>query len=276
MKAVWTAAAVTILGVATASAADLPARVYTKAPPVVSPAYNWTGFYIGANVGALWSRSDVTVSVSDFFGPAGVGGPDGIATLNQNGSHRSTRATFQGGGQVGFNWQQGPWVLGVEGSINAINFKRTFDTGILPTPPLSPGLGTYRFADEHRSTWLATLGPRLGYASDRWLGYITGGAAFARVSFDTVSGPFAGCGGCSVATVHTTNRTGWFAGAGVEYAFAPNWSVKGEYLHADLGNVSHFDNLAAGGFPQASFVHNAKLTHDSLRFGINYKFGAMR
>jgi len=153
-----------------------------------------------------------------ILGPGGVGGPDGQSSLNRDGSRRLTDTNFLGGGQVGYNRQIGRVVLGVEASIDSVNFKQSFDTGILPTPPLSPGLGTYRFADQTKSSWLATVGPRVGYTFNRALVYVGGGAAFANVALWTTTGPFSGCGGCFVSSNASSTNTGWYVAAGVEYS----------------------------------------------------------
>jgi outer membrane immunogenic protein len=263
------AAAIVIAGPAMAADMAVKAR-----PIAFESAYNWSGFYVGANAGAVWSRSDVNLVSSPFFGPGGVGGPDGQSSLNRDGSRRLTGTNFLVGGQLGYNWQVGRFVLGVEGSIDSVNFKRSFDTGILPTPPLSPGLGSYRFADTAKSSWLATVGPRVGYTFDNFLVYVSGGAAFGDVALSTTSGPFIGCGGCLVSSQASSTKAGWFVGAGVEYGINSYLSVKGEYLHADLGSINFTDNLAAGGFPAASFAHSDKLTQDLVRVGLNLRLPA--
>jgi len=257
-----------MMGIGTANAADLPLKARAMAP---APVFSWSGFYVGANFGGGWTTSDVGLVSSDFFGPGGVGGPDGQATLNRDGSNRFRNFGLLGGLQAGYNWQAGSFLFGLEGSIDALHFDESFDTGIRPTPPLSPGLGLYQFSGQSRTNWLATLGPRVGVISGPWLAYATGGGAFGDVALRTTSGPFAGCGGCFVTTDTSQIRTGWFAGLGAEYALNAYLTVKGEYIHADLGTLSYSDNLAAGGFPTAAFAHSDKVTDDIIRVGFNVK-----
>jgi outer membrane immunogenic protein len=264
------------LAAASGALADgMPRYGSVKDAPYVAP-FSWTGFYLGVNAGAAWVQSDVTLTSNPvFFGPGGVGGPDGPASLDRDGSARFRDTVFTGGGQIGANWQMGTLVLGIEADLNAVRFSASADSGVRPTPPLSPGLGTYRFIESVDSDWLATARARLGYAMDRTLIYVTGGAAWAKFDFTQQSGPFSGCGGgplCTVTSSASGTKTGWAVGGGFEYAFTNNWTLKGEYLHADLGSVSFADNLAAGGFPAASFTHKADLTMDLARVGINYKF----
>jgi outer membrane immunogenic protein len=272
MKQLLSAVVLTTALVPIASADGIPPSY--KAPVVYKP-FSWTGFYAGLNAGAAWGESDVDLTASPtFFGPgggAGGGGPDGPATLDRDGSPNLHGRAFTAGGQAGYNWQTGILVLGVEGDLNSVLFTSSGDSGVRPTPPLSPGIGTYHFSESLSTDWLATLRGRIGYSMDHTLIYATGGAAWANIDFTQMSGPFIGCGGCSVTTSTSSTKSGWAVGGGLEYAFTNNWTLKGEYLHVDLGSVSFADNLAAGGFPAASFTHSATLTEDLARVGINYK-----
>ncbi len=133
-------AAVAVLGFATAaSAADLPARTYTKAPPMVAT-YNWTGFYIGANAGGAWSKAGTN------FGDA---------------------SGFVGGGQIGYNWQAAgsPLVLGLEADFQGTSLKNTETVGAITGEAKVPAFGTVR--------------GRIGYAWDRFMVYGTGGWAYS-------------------------------------------------------------------------------------------------
>ena len=129
-----------------ANAADLPRPVYTKAPPYQAPyAYNWTGFYIGINGGGGWGNS----------------------TWDSTGGFDTSGGMV--GGTVGYNWQMGTWVLGVEGDIDWADIKGTTATNCV-----GGGCTT-------QNNWLGTARGRVGYAFDRWLPYLTGGAAFGDV-----------------------------------------------------------------------------------------------
>jgi outer membrane immunogenic protein len=146
------------------------------------------------------------------------------------------------GGTAGFNWQIGQAVLGVEGDIDWTNISGTTNTLC--------GVGC-----KTSNTWLGTVRGRLGYAFDRFLPYITGGVAFGDIRA-SVPG-FAGA---------SATNAGWTLGGGLEYAFAPNWSIKGEYLYANLGSFNC--GLSCG----ATAVDNVSLRTNIFRAGVNFRF----
>jgi outer membrane immunogenic protein len=208
-----------------AMAADLKTPVY-KAPPagVLPAAYDWTGFYIGGHVGYGWGQKDWR----DNFG------------LNAS----STPNGFLGGGQVGYNYQIGQYVLGIEadGSWSGIKGGTT-------------ALGA---AIDNNVDWTSTVTGRAGMAFDRWLVYGKGGVAFAGDRFRTNR--------YTPATLEVTDtRVGWTVGAGVEYAFAPAWSAKLEYNFMDFGT-------RAVSFAPGTSTDIDQQVH-AVKFGINYKFG---
>ena len=205
------------LGVAQASAADLPARMPAKAPAYVAPmTYNWTGFYLGLNGGYGFGRSEFNGTLP-------------------SGSFDTSGGLF--GATVGYNWQTGPVVFGLEGDIDWSGIK---------------GSGTCGAATpcDVRNDYLATIRGRLGYAMDRWMPYITGGAAIGNVK-------------TSIAGFGDTNNTkgGWTVGGGIEASIAGPWTAKVEYLYVDLGDA---DTAVAG--TSASYKTNI------VRAGLNYKF----
>jgi outer membrane immunogenic protein len=202
-----------------ARAADFPRSSY-KAPEYVAP-FSWTGFYVGLNAGYGWGNSNWSGSGDDFqVAPKG----------------------FMGGGTLGYNWQTGAFVLGLEGDIDYMNLK-----GTAP----SEFCATCTFKD----TWLGTLRGRVGYSFDRWLPYLTAGAAYGNVYMATNNGSATG------------TKQGWTAGAGVEYAFAGAWSAKLEYLYVDLGSVTCAQ--AACGFATDESV---SFKANIVRAGVNYRF----
>ena len=117
-----------------------------------------------------------------------------------------------------------------------------------------------------------TFRPRVGVTSGNALFYVTGGLAVADYSF-TQGAVIPNCP-CGVTATVSKAKVGWAVGAGIEYAVTRAWSVKGEYLYVDLGSESFNTNLAAGGFPLATFSHDVKLTESIGRFGLNYKWGS--
>ena len=217
-----------------ANAADLGRPVYKAPPAGVLPAtYDWTGFYIGGHVGYGWATKDWR----DSFGLFDV-------STNLNG--------FLGGGQVGFNYQVQQFVFGVEGDFSWTGIKGGSTQNAVIAAPVGSTFNT-------DVNWTSTLTGRLGLAFDRWLVYGKGGVAWARDRFSTTAYTFP-------ASVDVTDtRLGWTAGAGVEYAFLPNWSAKLEYNFMDFGNK-------AVSFAPGRSTDVDQQIH-AVKFGINYKFG---
>ena len=205
-----------------ADAADIPAKGYYKGPPrsVVSY-YNWTGAYVGINGGYMWGQTEFTNTAGANFNTS----PKGWLV----------------GGTLGYNWQSGAMVYGIEGDFNWVDMNGT-DASLVCGATCNI-----------KNTWLSTVRGRIGYAFDRWLPYVTGGGAFGRVNVGNASG-----------TVDET-KSGWTAGVGVEYAFLGNWTTKLEYLHVDLGTATCDLSICTS-------TVNAKYTADIVRAGINYKF----
>jgi outer membrane immunogenic protein len=229
MKALLGGIALSIALAAPAMAADL--RMPVKAPPpMVAPAYNWTGFYIGAHVGGAWGTKDwVAVGV----GPLGSHDIDGLIA----------------GGQVGFNYQVGAWVWGVEVDFSWANL----DGG--HTDTVFVGNNTTEV------NWLGTATGRVGLAWDRALIYAKGGAAWVRDVYTITSPGF-------LAETRDTNW-GWTVGAGLEYGLTPNWSMKLEYNYLDFGTERISFNPNAG----APFERDVDQNIHLVKFGINYRFG---
>jgi outer membrane immunogenic protein len=229
-----------LLGMAApAIAADLsPAPV--KAPAMVAAAYNWTGFYVGVHGGGGWNK---------FSGVDPTDPTDSGSSANGSGA--------VAGGQIGGNYQIGQVVLGLEGTYAWSDIKVS-DGG-----PFGGGAG---LTVTLKNDYLATVAGRLGYAFDRVLIYGKGGAAFTRDRLDANNGlPGALAGTAS----GSFDRTGWVAGAGVEWAFLQNWSVKAEYNFMRFGNVTE-QPTTAGNLAASPAVVN--LDVQTAVAGINYRF----
>ena len=198
-------------------AADM-SRPAFKAPSSAEP-WNWTGFYVGINGGYGWGKSSWT---------------DPVATTT--GDFNFTGA--QVGGTIGYNLQMSQIVLGAEADIDASWIRGTDATVCCET----------------KNTWMGTARVRLGYAFDRWLPFISGGAAFGDVRMTPLG--FASA---------TDTRFGWTAGGGLEYAFMGAWSAKVEYLYADLGRSS----CGAG---TCGVANDVTFKANIVRGGLNYHF----
>jgi outer membrane immunogenic protein len=256
MKKLVAALLTVALSAAGASAADLPARTYSKAPVVVAPIYNWTGFYVGLNAGYGWGRSNLDTLVVGGFGP-----PNQVLVSSLDTLRLSPRG-FTGGGQAGYNWQSANWVFGLEADFDYFGAR---DSQL--TASTFVGGGNFTVANSARTDWLFTARPRLGYAFNRSLIYVTGGVAVTEFKYASslVDPVF----GTSQAAATSQTKAGWTVGAGWEYALLNNWSAKVEYLYADFGSVA----MTSIGGNGAVFNQKASYTTSIARAGINYKFG---
>lgn len=240
-----------------ASAADLAARPYAKAPAsVVEPIYSWTGFYAGLNLGGAWGRSDLDTLVVGGFGPPNQVLVSSLDTL------RLSPNGFTGGGQAGYNWQSGNWVFGLEADFSYFGLRAS-----QLVASTFVGGGNFTVSNSIKTDWLFTARPRVGYAFDRSLLYVTGGVAVTDIRYSSsLTDPVFGT---SQAAASSQTRAGWTVGAGWEYALFNNWSAKFEYLYADFGSVS----MTSIGGNGATFNQKASLTTNTARVGFNYKFG---
>jgi outer membrane immunogenic protein len=225
--------AIFALGTASAVAADLPARTYTKAPVYApAPVFNWTGIYVGAHIGAAFGGDD------GFTADAALGP---VTSSNRD-------ASFLGGGQIGADYQFAPnWVVGIEGQISGIsNNDRNFTSALGPTV-------------RDRSDWLASVTGRLGYTWGPGMIYAKGGVAFRDDSGLEIAGVPGGLG-------VTTDRenTGYTVGGGFEYMFAPAWSAKVEYQYYNFDTTT----VAFTGVPVLSYKDDLH----TVKVGINYHF----
>lgn len=253
------AAALGVLVSGSAFAADIM-PVYKAPPSAVTVGVNWTGFYVGGNIGGVWSRSSIDYAASTFFMAPSQISADGSPTL--------TDSTIMGGVQAGANWQTGAFVLGVETDINSVRVRQSATVTRATAPGLSLG---YTVSESVASNWLFTFRGRGGMTFGNALLYVTGGLAVADNKFSQ-SSFFPNCP-CGVNGEASGAKAGWTIGAGIEYAFAPAWTLKAEYLYVDLGKQTFSDNLGAFGFPQASFTHEEWLRESIARVGLNYRFG---
>ena len=263
---------VTLLAVICAGstfAADLPRKsVYKAHPPVATPAYNWTGFYAGLNAGGAWAREDETLVLTGNW----VGRPE-VPGIQSAGSQGLDPAGFTGGGQVGYNWQSGPAVLGIEADLNSLRLHKS---RFLPNGP-NASTDTFSLAASTESDWMATVRGRIGYAHDRLLLYFTGGLAVINRKFSQtlVQTNFAP-GFVETGSASATKRVPIYGG-GLEYALSNGWSLKGEYLYANLGELA-FSSAASCPAPDTATCllytgnHSDRLRLNITRVGLNYKF----
>jgi outer membrane immunogenic protein len=210
-----------------ACAADLggpPPKSYA------SPALNWAGVYAGANIGGAWSSADGTIT---------MGGASG--SISGNG------AGFLGGVQVGYNWQSGSFVAGLETDFQGSSGSGSADAAI----------GAITVTGTAKTPWFGTIRGRVGYANEGWLFYVTGGGLYGESTLDGVvstTGPFSS----------SANYWTWTAGAGVETFLWDRWSAKIEYLYAGSPNTAPV--------PPGTTDLTGSANTNIVRVGLNYHF----
>jgi outer membrane immunogenic protein len=279
------------IGAVDAVAADLPVKA-PIAPPLV---FTWTGCYVGGSAGWIGSdgRYDLRPAGSYLNAPGGLAPPNAagtgdfltnVAALSHSYSPRDNGGLV--GVQAGCNQQAGSFVFGVEGDWSWTSLRSTNNAAFAAFANV--GNPTFTNADhiEHVSTrldWLATFRGRAGWAWDRLYLYATGGLAVGDVRSDTAVtfGTFP-VNPVYNGAIHIGSgsswQVGWTAGAGAEYAFSPQWSVKAEYLYVDLGTFSYFSPLVAATAPAVvgpGYGWRTTVTERDhiVRVGLNYKFG---
>ena len=209
--------------------------------------YNWTGCYIGGHVGGGWANKKWSDAGGTFFAPGTV-----LADHDPDG--------FLGGGQIGCDYQTGPWVFGVEGQASWSNLEKdsTFTIQFFGTIPITT---------RSEIDFIATATGRVGYAFDRALIYAKGGVAWAHDKYSA----FRSDGRLAASASDTP--AGWTVGGGGEYAFAPNWSAKVEYNFIDFGtNRNTFTcTAAAAGLCVTAPIDIYQHIH-TVKVGLNYRF----
>jgi outer membrane immunogenic protein len=245
--ALLVAAAVSLTASQLASAADLgPVR---RAPPQAPAAYvppppvfSWTGFYIGGNLGAAWTQGHA----SDSFG---------------NSWSNAQQAVFAGGGQVGANYQFNWLVVGVEADFdwlaNNHNSSNAVDT-----------LTGHALQFSANNRWITTLAGRVGVAADNWLFYAKGGGGWVGVNNPTLTDVTTGG---SISISNSNSNSGWLAGGGIEWGFAPNWTARIEYDFLGLNNSSLTVPVGTP-FIGGDVVTVTNRDVQTLTVGVNYLF----
>jgi outer membrane immunogenic protein len=262
--------------------------------------YDWTGFYIGGNVGYSWGRSNSQLSLLD----AGTIVSAANAKFDMDG--------VIGGGQLGYNWQRDKWVFGLEADIQGSDQKgstlaacagapasaatATTVAGVSSacaightgdTTPFNVAALPVTYTLSQKLDWFGTVRGRIGstFIAPTFLAYVTGGLAYGDIkTTSTVSGTnLVGAQGVNTPPLsvpvfasfsNTSLRAGWTLGAGIEGVVSGNWTAKLEYLYIDLGDVSGTFITPAigpsGGFLRSSY--NSHITDNILRVGLNYRF----
>ncbi|BBF93307.1 outer membrane protein [Blastochloris tepida] len=212
--------------VGTASAADLARKSVVSAPVVMAP--NWTGFYVGGFIGYGWGSNDWSL----------------VDNWNNWGGLSNDFDGFLGGAQIGYDYQFNNMVIGIQADITGASLE-----------------DKSWYLDEYynnEASWIATVTGRLGFVADRALFYIKGGAAWADhdSSWSWIGDYYSSSG----------TRSGWTVGAGIEYAFAPNWTMFLEYDYYDFGDKNYY-------FPALDTTVKVDTDVSAVKIGVNYRFG---
>jgi outer membrane immunogenic protein len=243
-KVVWAFSIAALFAVASpgAFAADVPIRGPVPAAPYMTPSpcyncnyyYNWTGFYIGGNVGGAWEGTTLT---DNFF----------HVSVSDN------RSGFIAGGQIGYNWQISPqFVIGVEWMFDGTDIKSDTTTVVFPVV----------ITTSAKVDWITSIAARFGWAANNWLFYAKAGGAWVHDT-TTLTAVEGGIGTFSASASDT--QGGFLVGAGIEYGFAPNWSARLEWDHIGLNDVNH-----SGFFVSDAIIVSRRF--DLLTVGLNYRF----
>ncbi len=239
VKRVCTLLTVACLGACIAQAAGAMDLNYFPVTPAQPNTPDWAGFYFkpgGGSDGIPWT---------------GLGAVSGF-------SSSGAAATRPVNDNFGYNFRAGNFVFGLEGSLAAANFDGRF------TAPFLPATGAWT----PNMNWLGTVTGKVGYSFGQWLPYLKGGFAAADVGSTLQGGP-------TGAFSQGTELNGWTAGVGVEYQFAPKWSLGLEYLYTDFGNAASGAPNSIGGVPLAGSpeMYSTALKTQSLLGRLNYKTG---
>ncbi len=277
--------AIALAGVALA--ADLPSNA--PAPVIPPPPPIWDGFFVGVNAGGLFGAGSAvtttsypTTIVDTWESEAQLSSALANTVLGNN------KAGFVGGGQIGYNYTPSPnWLLGLETDIQGVagaNASAATSGSGIPYEYPNETITSSNLATKSIG-YLGTVRGRIGYeVTPTLLAYATGGLAYGGVkssssivqanldTFGAVPGAFSSAGN------YSATRTGWVVGGGLEWMFAPNWSVNAEYLHYDLGRATYALSPLAfyGGFATPNYssspLASTRFNGNIVRAGISYHF----
>jgi outer membrane immunogenic protein len=227
--------------------------------------YNWNGFYLGLNGGGHWSSDSDPAGITANTFLTG----NNLAIMNAALPAAFNTYGFAGGGQAGYNWLISTFVVGVEADVMGLTGKATRSLTVPWTIPAQHATLNESVNDR----WLATLRGRVGIAFDRVLFFVTAGGAASNWSISHSYSDNFGAGTPLTTDQVSQTRYGWAAGGGIEFAMGNSWTVRAEYLYANLGGIDSvlvFQNTPGKG---ATIAHAEGLSESVARAAISYKFG---
>ena len=261
------AALVALAAMQPALAADAP----YWAPPSAAAPFSWNGFYIGASVGGGWQFAQPVELLTDSillapnnFGQATAASRGTIGDIGARG--------WFAGGQAGYNWQYGSsWLVGLEADLQYSRISHSI-TGIFTNPSGTvPISGSANF----NMDWFGTVRGRFGMTAESWLVYATGGLAYGHISYDLSAIEIAGGSRAPLyqsALSASDTRFGYVVGAGIEYAFTPNLTMRGEYQYINLGTIGAAAPVTPVGVPsETATLKSINAVFQTIRLGLNWK-----
>lgn len=228
--------------------------------------YDWTGFYVGGNLGASWGDTSMKTRIEPGRGAAPID-PRDIAVLNAPIAEDSNDTGFTGGVQGGLNYQTGSWVFGLETDVGWMDIGQSRSNSFILPSVLNPPI-TATISQEVSTDWVWTLRPRIGWASGAYMIYGTAGLAVSNIEVKASYTDNRALGNTGSFTDDDT-KTGWAAGLGAAYAFSDNLSARGEWIYTDFGEV-RASWVTPNGY--AAFTTEADTRANLLRIGLDYKF----
>lgn len=230
------------------------------------PIFAWAGFYAGAHGGYGWGTADINTTLGP---PASCGGGvvNCLAISNVESQPLNTRG-FAGGALAGYNFQNGKFVYGLEADFSGLagSASRTV-TGTFPV-----GGCCFTVSQYVKAPWMATLRPRIGYAFDRALVYVTGGLAVAHLKYvEQVTDTAGNSENTNISTV----KAGWTLGAGIEYALSNHWMLRAEYLYTSFARLKADTPASIVSYlPPTPLVyrHRADFSYGTARAALIYLF----
>jgi outer membrane immunogenic protein len=275
---------ITLLVLAFVSA-SLAGNDYTDAKATakesIAPAttINWSGLYVGAQGGYTYGSFDPQMTLFGFWSQL----PEDRDGLQRHGSPDLVGNGGMLGGIVGYNYQHGPWVVGLEAAGDYVWLRNSRNVGTFKIASPLHFPQEYNVSSSFKTHDLITLAPRIGYSFGRFLPYVTGGLALGDLDFaDQIN---AHLGFIFPRTLeqfrqggsHSRTNAGWMMGGGVEYALADHWSTRLQYQYIDLGDID-FSTKGTPSFPAPSYPvtftgsSKASLTEQTITAALIYKF----
>jgi outer membrane immunogenic protein len=234
--------------------------MYVPAARGVAP-YNWTGLYAGLHLGGTWGSTGAFDNLGYNLPPSGGGAPP---FLGGGDNWKADTSGFVAGGQLGYNWQVGALLLGLEGDVGNLGLNGSAATH-------APLVGGDTSSHTEADFYLTARG-RIGIVADHWLLYGTGGYFGAETRVGILDTCFTSppCGLSTMDARDQSFRSGWTAGGGIEWALSGPWTAKAEYLYYDLGSKTV--SGLAGGVVGPTYSWNLDTHGNIVRAGVNYRF----